>query len=336
VSITQSRHPERAISNHLIDVAGQLRLDWRPQMRDAQQGRQEEAMTNRSWPFETQAVHPKFGVEIIGLSLEDAVSDAMFPKLYEAFLAHQLVVFRNVDLPQSTQVALARRFGDVQVHVMNQYHGHQQHPEIYKLSNMGEDGKPNGKHPDKGTLFWHTDGSWRQRRGLATMMYSEIVPSSGGQTEFADMYGAYDALSNEWKKRVENLVCVHNLDFSRTRRHGHEPMTEAQKRAAPPASHPVVRIHPETGRKAIFLGDHAETIEGMDYDEGRQLIEELNAMITPTELVYSHAWQPNECVIWDNRCLLHRATGFDTANDIRVMRRCTTLGETPQESAVAA
>lgn len=290
----------------------------------------------RDWPFETRPVHPRFGVEIHGVTLEQAVSDAMFPKIYEAFLDHQLIVFRHADLPPATQVALARRFGEVQVHVMNQYHGHLDHPEIYKLSNLDAAGKPNGKHPDKGTLFWHTDGSWRSRRGLATMMYAEIVPRSGGQTEFADMYGAYERLPDEWKARIEGLKAIHNLDFSRTRRHGHDPMTEEQKRATPPVAHPIVRIHPETGRKAIFLGDHAESVEGMDYDRGRALIEELNVMITPDDLVYSHAWSPNECVIWDNRCLLHRATGFDTANDTRVMRRCTTLGETPAEPAAAA
>jgi len=286
--------------------------------------------------FGTTPIHPAFGVEIKGVTLDEAVSDAVFPAIYDAFLAHQLILFRDVALPPATQVALARRFGEVQVHVMNQYHGHLEHPEIYKLSNLDENGRPNGRHPDKGTLFWHTDGSWRQKRGLATMMYAEVVPSAGGQTEFADMYGAYERLSDDWKARIADLECVHNLDFSRTRRHGHDPMTEAQKREAPPVAHRVVRIHPETGRKAIFLGDHAEHIVGMDYDEGRQLIEDLNVLITPDDLVYSHTWSPGECVIWDNRCLLHRATGFDTAQEIRVMRRCTTLGETPDNSAVAA
>jgi alpha-ketoglutarate-dependent 2,4-dichlorophenoxyacetate dioxygenase len=286
--------------------------------------------------FETEPVHPVFGVEIKGVTLQQAVSDAVFPAIYRAFLNHQLIVFRNVDLPPATQVALARRLGEVQIHVMNQYHGHLEHPEIYKLSNLDENGRPNGKHPDEGTLYWHTDGSWRRRRGLATMMYAEVVPSVGGQTEFADMYSAYERLSDDWKARIEGLTCVHNLDFSRTRRHGHDPMTEAQKREAPPVQHPVVRIHPETGRKAVFLGDHAECIVGMDYDVGRQLIEDLNKLITPEDLVYSHTWSPGECVIWDNRCLLHRATGFDTANEIRVMRRCTTLGETPQDTAAAA
>jgi len=95
------------------------------------------------------------------------------------------------------------------------------------------------------------------------------------------------------------------------------------------AEHPVVRTHPETGRKAIFLGDHAQEIEGMDYEEGRALIEELNVRITPREAVYTHTWSPRECMVWDNRCTLHRATGFDEANHVRVMRRCTINGDRP-------
>lgn len=285
--------------------------------------------SNRNWPFEVKPLHPLFGCEIVGLTLDDAVSPDLFGKLYEAFLDYQLILFRNVDVPPATQVALARNFGEVQVHVMSQYHGYSDQPEIYKLTNMNEAGKPNGKHPDKGTLHWHTDGSWRSKRGLATMMYSEVVPKAGGQTEFADMYRAYEQLPDTWKTRLHGLNAIHNLDFSRTRRHGHDPMTEAQKAEVPPVPHPIVRTHPETGRKAIFLGDHAETVEGMEYQEGRALIEELNELIVTDDLVYSHSWTPGECMVWDNRCLLHRAMPFDTAAEIRVMRRCTTLGEMP-------
>jgi taurine dioxygenase len=285
--------------------------------------------SDRDWPFEVKPLHPSFGCEIVGLPLADAVAEPMFGKVYEAFLDYQLILFRDVDLPPATQVAFARRFGEVQIHVMNQYHGYKDHPEIYMLSNLGADGKPNGKHPDKGTLYWHTDGSWRERTGQATMMYSEVVPAKGGETEFADMYAAYEALGSEWKARIEGRRAIHNLDFSRTRRHGHEPMTAEQKAKVPPVAHPIVRTHPETGRKAIFLGDHAETVEGMPYAEGRQLIEELNALITPGNIVYTHRWARRECMVWDNRSLLHRATGFDTAGHVRVMRRCTINGDKP-------
>jgi taurine dioxygenase len=290
---------------------------------------QRQSSPKRDWPFDVKPLHPGFGGEITGIALGEAVGEKLFSKVYEAFLDYQLILFRDVDLPPAVQVAFARRFGEVQVHVMNQYHGYKDHPEIYMLSNVDSEGRPNGKHPDKGTLFWHTDGSWRERTGQATMMYAERVPDEGGETEFADMYAAYEQLSPEWKARIEGKRAVHNLDFSRTRRHGHEPMTAEQKAKVPPVPHPIVRTHPETGRKAIFLGDHAEYIEGMDYEPGRAMIEELNRLITSPDSVYSHKWSPRECMVWDNRCLLHRATGFDTARHIRVMRRCTINGDKP-------
>ena len=283
----------------------------------------------RDWPFQVKPLHPALGCEISGITLAQAVEPKLFDKVYEAFLDYELILFRDVDLPPATQVAFARSFGEIQIHVMNQYQKYPEFPEIYMLTNADKDGKPTGKHPDKGTLHWHTDGSWRERTGQATMMYSEIVPEEGGETEFADMYAAYDRLPAAMKSKVEGKRAVHNLDFSRTRRHGEDPMTAEQKAKVPPVAHPIVRTHPETGRKAIFLGDHAEAIEGMSFEEGRALIEELNALITPRSAVYTHKWTPRECMVWDNRCLLHRATGFDEARRKRVMRRCTINGDKP-------
>jgi taurine dioxygenase len=212
---------------------------------------------------------------------------------------------------------------------MNQYHA-DGHPELYRLSNLDEHGNPNGKHPDKGTLAWHTDGSWRRVTGQATIIYGEVCAGEGGETHFCDMYGAYERLSPEWKGRIAGMRAVHNLDFSRTRRHGEDPMTEAQRSAVPPVDHPIVRTHPETGRKCLFLGDHAEYIVGMGYDEGRALIEELNALAVHKDLTYEHRWTPGELIVWDNRCLMHRATEYDPAVQRRVVRRCTVLGEAPQ------
>ena len=285
--------------------------------------------TARDWPFNVTPLHPVLGCEITGITLAEAVSPVMFANIYEAFLDYELILFRDVDLPPAMQVAFARNFGEVQVHVLSQYHGYKEHPEIYMLSNLDKDGNPSGKHPDRGTLYWHTDGSWKERTGQATMMYSEIVPDAGGETEFADMYSAYDLLPDAMRARIENRRAIHNFDFSRTRRHGEDPLTADQKAKVPPVAHPIVRTHPETGRKAIFLGDHAETIENMDYDEGRALIEEINMMITPPTRVFTHRWAPRQCMVWDNRCTLHRATGFDEARLKRVMRRCTINGNRP-------
>jgi len=279
-------------------------------------------------PVLVRRLAPALGAELGGIDFSRPAGELPIRALYRALLEHQLLLFRGQVLPPATQVAIARGFGEVQVHVMNQYHAGG-FPELYRLSNVGDDGRPTGRHPDRGTLAWHTDGSWQRRTGQATMLYAERVPDEGGGTEWCDMYGAYDALDAQTRARLAGMRAIHNLDFSRSRRHAEEPMSDAQRRAVPPVDHPIVRTHPETGRKAIFLGDHAETIVGIDYAEGRSFIETLNARIVRPELVYSHRWQPRDFVIWDNRCTLHRALEYDTAQAARVIRRCTVLGEVP-------
>jgi taurine dioxygenase len=268
------------------------------------------------------------GAEIVGLPVAD-IDDAAFPAIYAAFLEHQLLLFRDQDLPPGAQVAFARRFGEVQVHVMNQYHA-SAYPELYTLSNLDADGKPSGQHPDRGTMAWHTDGSWQRVTGQATMLYAERIPASGGRTAFADMYSAYDALEPAERAWLGGLRAIHNLNFSRNRRHGEAPMTDAQRTAVPPVDHPVVRTHPETGRKCIFLGDHAETIDGMEYDEARALIDALNERIVAGARIYTHSWRPGDVMVWDNRCLLHKAESYDLAREARVIRRCTVLGDVPR------
>ena len=280
-------------------------------------------------PFGVRPLTPRLGAEISGLDLARGIAADDFRSLYDAFLRYQVLVFPPNELPPAAQVAFARQFGEVQVHVMSMYHA-DGFPELYRLSNLDADGKPDGKHPDKGTLYWHTDGSWRRVTGQATIIYGEIVPKTGGETHFADMYGAYERLSPEWKARIANMRAVHNLDFSRTRRHGEDPMTDAQRREKPPVDQPVVRTHPETGRKCLYLGDHAEYIVGMPYDEGRALIEGLNALAIHPDLTYEHRWTARELMLWDNRCVMHRATAYDPATQGRVIRRCTVLGEVPK------
>jgi taurine dioxygenase len=274
-----------------------------------------------------RAIEGGLGAEILGLEVA-AIDDATFPAIHAAFLAHQLLLFRGQDLPQAAQVAFARRFGTVQVHVMDQYHA-SAFPELYTLSNLDAEGRPSGAHPDRGTMAWHTDGSWQRVTGLATMLYAERIPASGGGTGFADMYAAYEALDPEERKRLAGMRAVHNLNFSRNRRHGEAPMTQAQRDKVPPVDHPIVRTHPESGRKCLFLGDHAESIVGMGYDEGRDFIERLNARIVALARVYTHRWRQGDFMVWDNRCLLHKAESYDTAREARVVRRCTVLGEVP-------
>jgi taurine dioxygenase len=281
-----------------------------------------------SSPFSVRPLSPHLGAGISGLDLTRDISEELFGALYRAFLRYQVLLFPPQDLSPARQVAFGRRFGELQIHVMNQYHA-DGHPELYRLSNLDEHARPSGLHPDKGTLAWHTDGSWQRVTGQATIIYGEVMPEGGGETHFCDMYGAYERLDATWKARIANLRAVHNLDFSRNRRHGEDPLTESQRRAKPPVDHPVVRTHPDTGRKCLYLGDHAEYIVGMPYDEGRALIEELNALAVHPDLTYEHRWTPRELIVWDNRCVLHRATAYDAATQPRVIRRCTVLGEVP-------
>ncbi len=158
---------------------------------------------------------------------------------------------------------------------MNQYHA-DGFPELYRLSNLDEHGKPNGKHPDRGTLEWHTDGSWARVTGQATIIYGEVVSGTGGETHFCDMYGAYDRLDDRWEVAHRRPACRAQprlLAHAAPRRRSDD---RGQRRAKPPVDQPVVRTHPETGRKCLYLGDHAEYVVGMPYAEGRALIEELN------------------------------------------------------------
>ncbi len=286
------------------------------------------AVLQESEQITIRPLTPNLGAEIFGVDFSRDLDDETFRQIHDAFLRHQVLLFSPGELPPASQVAFARRFGEVQIHVMNQYHAGG-FPELYRLSNLDENGKPNGKHPDQGTLIWHTDGSWRRVTGHATIIYGEVMPESGGDTLFCDMYGAYERLSPEWKSRIANMRAMHNLDFSRNRRHGHEPMTDAQRAAVPPVDHPVVRTHPDTGRKCLYLGDHAESIVGMPYDEGRALIDELNLLAVHPDLTYEHKWRVGQMIVWDNRCLMHRATTYDAATQGRVIRRCTVLGQVP-------
>src|SRR6266404_6273144 len=174
---------------------------------------------SKSWPFSLRALTPHFGAHISGFELAGDMPEPLFRAVYRAFLRYQVLVFAPQELPPARQVAFGRKFGELQIHVMNQYHA-DGHPKLYRLANLDEHGMPNGRHPDKGTLPWHTDGSWQRVTGQATILYGERMPERGGETHFCDLYGAYERLDRAWKARIGSLRAVHNLDFSRNRRHG--------------------------------------------------------------------------------------------------------------------
>jgi len=279
--------------------------------------------------LQLKKLHKKFGTEIINFNLSKKLNNQYFKEILKTFDQYGILLFSNQNLSIKNQVIFGRKFGKVLIHAVNQNHA-KEHPEIYVLSNLDNNGLPSGKHPDQGSLYWHTDGSWRKNTGQATIMVADIIPSKGGETHFCCMENAYDSLNNSMKLKIDDLFAIHNLDFSRTRRHGHDPLSKKQKNNAPPVKHPVVRTHPSTKRKSLFLGDHAEYIEGMDYLKGRNLIEQLNKLATKSKFIYKHKYKEGDVLVWDNRRLLHKGTKYDTAKEKRVMRRTTIIGEAPQ------
>ena len=279
--------------------------------------------------LQLKKLHKKFGTEIINFNLSKKLNNQYFKEILKTFDQYGILLFSNQNLSIKNQVIFGRKFGKVLIHAVNQNHA-KEHPEIYVLSNLDNNGLPSGKHPDQGSLYWHTDGSWRKNTGQATIMVADIIPSKGGETHFCCMENAYDSLSNSMKLKIDDLFAIHNLDFSRTRRHGHDPLSKKQKNNAPPVIHPIVRTHPNTSRKSLFLGDHAEYIEDMDYSKGRNFIERLNKLATKTKFIYKHKYKEGDVLVWDNRRLLHKGTKYDTANVKRVMRRTTIIGEAPK------
>jgi taurine dioxygenase len=272
-------------------------------------------------------ISPVMGARVSGVDLAQ-VDDATFAAIRAALNRHMLLRFPNQRLTPPELIAFSRRFGDLQIHVLDEYR-HPQYPEIYLLSNVDRaTGRTTGYHPDRGTLVWHSDLSFQRRPALATILYGLEVPKAGGDTLFADMCAAYDALPEATKRRIAHLRGVHDLDYSRTRA-GAAPMTEKQRAEAPPVDHPLVRTHPETGRKSLYISHHISRIEGLSPDESRALLDGLMAHAIQPRFVYANNWQSGDVVMWDNRCTMHKATEYDASRERRVIHRTVVKGDVP-------
>ena len=269
--------------------------------------------------MEVRPLSPVMGAEVRGVDLSRPVD---IEKILDAFDRHLLLVFPAQSIEPPQHIAFSRGFGELQVHVLDQYR-HPQYPEIYLLSNV-KGGKTTGEHPDKGTLVWHSDLSFQKRPALATILYGLEVPKAGGDTLYANMYAAYDALDSATKSQLENLRAVHDLDASRMRA-GEPPMSAAQRAAAPPVEHPMVTKHPRTGRRILYISRHVSHVAGMPRAESDALLDRLMAHATQERFVFRHRWGPRDVVMWDNRCTMHCATPYDAAGERRVLHRTVTL-----------
>ena len=268
-----------------------------------------------------------FGAEVIGVDLGRPLADAVFQAVRQAFHDRRLLLFRDQEIAPGGQLAFSRFFGPLEGHV-NRETRHPEHPEIQVFANTDHAGQPTGVHPEKGTLVWHTDKSYLARPSLTTMLYALAIPARGGDTLYADMHRAYEALTEEMKQRIAPLRAVH--DWVRSREKTDErPATEQERRQAPPVDHPLVRTHPENGCKCLYFGNHASHILGWPRADGEALLAELLQHATAPAFVYRHEWRLHDLLMWDNRATMHKATAYDLATERRIMHRTVVRGDRP-------
>jgi taurine dioxygenase len=273
--------------------------------------------------FEVRPLSDLMAAEVTGLDLTQPFDPAIRDAVYQAFLDHQVLAFRDQDLTKDQQVAFSEQFGTLEKHAQRNQ-GVGVHPQVHIVTNLDADGKPTGT---VSSMRWHTDKSFRPQPSMATILHARTLPPDGGDTVFANMYAAYDALSATEKEELDGVGVVHSWELSRD--NIGRTISEWEKKDAPPMIHPLARSHPDTGRKCLFMGMHASHLEGGSIEEGRARIEALEAHSTQAQFLYRHHWQEGDVLMWDNRCLLHHAdANFDAATHPRVLHR-TCLRGTP-------
>ena len=275
--------------------------------------------------LQTKPLCPGFGLEAWGVDLSRPLTDEEFADIEQTFFRAQVLVFRAQSLTPAQFAALARRLGPPEPHVIDQFH-HPDDPNILILSNRkNKNGEPMGL-ADAGTYF-HTDYSYLQVPARATTLYSIEVPKAGGNTLFANQYAAYDDLSDTMKRRLEPLMAVHHYGNRKVAeeagRTAASPLTAEQKAKMPLITHPIVRRHPVTGRKALYaVSGSSYGIVGMPDAEAVALLDELAEHATQPKYQLSLAYGVGDLVVWDNASLLHAATLVDP-DDPRTLWRIT-------------
>jgi taurine dioxygenase len=270
----------------------------------------------------TRPLSSPLGAEIIGVDLRDALDDHVFAHILDAWHRHLVILLRDQRLSEEDQVRFAERFGPLaKIHTQQFV---RTHPAVMLISNIREDGKPIGALPD-GEMHFHSDQCYQERPAMGTMLYALEVPRRGGNTLFANAYAAYESLPDAIKRRIDGRRALNAYDYD----------TAATKRGTrladgvPHYVHPIVRTHPATGRKALYVNRlMTVNIQGMAEAESDALLELLFDHQEHPDFMYEHVWRPGDLVLWDNRCTLHARTDF-SADERRLLRRVTILGEKP-------
>lgn len=272
--------------------------------------------------FALRPLSPALGAEIVGVDLSEEIEDHIFEQIRDAWHRNLVILLRGQELSEEDQVRFAEKFGPPAVIHTKQFV--RNHPAVMLISNIREDGKPIGALPD-GEMHFHTDQCHQERPAMASMLYALEVPSTGGNTLFANGYMAYETLPDGIKRRIEGRKALNAYDYDGA----------AMKRGTrladgvPSCVHPVVRTHPATGRKALYVNRLMTVrIEGLPEAASSELLATLFDHQERREFIYEHVWRPGDLLMWDNRCTLHARTDF-SANERRLMRRVTILGEKP-------
>lgn len=268
------------------------------------------------------------GTEVKGIDLREPVSDDDFAVLRDTLNQRSVLLFRGQNINESQHVAFSRRFGPLLGHVLTQFLK-KEHPEVYVLSNVSENGKPIGNH--KEGWNWHSDLSYKAEPSMGALLYALEVPPVEGDTFFASMHAAYEALDEDTKARIRPMTATHSYaNYYGKAFADRNPLTPEQLAATPDVVHPLVRTHPETGRLSLYVGeDVVKQIDGLPAEESAALLAELNAHAISPAFSYRHKWLAGDLLVWDNRCTMHRATPYDDNVYRRVMHRTTVAGDRP-------
>jgi len=276
-----------------------------------------------------EKIHPDLGARITGVDMRAPVDEAAMEEIRAAADEYSFLCFPDQDMDDERQLAFTRCLGEPEPnHVVQGQEGRIDYFGI--IGNVMEDGSKLG-NDHKRTIFqtgnnmWHSDSSFRTVPSKFSIMCAYEVPAEGGRTEFVSERAAYRRLPDAMKEKIDPLLAVHDYVFSRSKV-APDAVTPSHAASLPPVTQKLVRTNPRTGAKNFFVGSHAKEIAGWAFDESRALLDDLLDRATQAEHIYSHAWRPGDLVVWDNRCLLHRGSGYDADKYRRRMRQTRVAG----------
>jgi alpha-ketoglutarate-dependent 2,4-dichlorophenoxyacetate dioxygenase len=287
-------------------------------------------------------LHPLFVGEVSGVDLREPPDAATVSQIVAAAGRYAVLVFHDQLITDERQIAFSRLLGPLETTIKAYRPGHKPRLDLHisDVSNLDEESRVLAADDRRrmnglGNRLWHTDSSFKAIPARYSLLSARAIPGEGGETQFADMRAAYDALPEAMKARLEGLVAEHSVLYSRSTI-GFADFTDEERAKLPPVPQLLVRVHPGSKRKTLYLASHAGWIRGMPVPEARMLLRDLMEHATQREFVYTHRWKVGDLVMWDDRCTMHRARGYD-ATQARDMHRTTVSdGVSSLEQALVA